>query len=78
MKTLLNCEEIPVRAMSKKELAVAYAPELTIKGATNRLGRWMRYNAHLMAELEEAGYRTSQRIMTSRQVGIVFKYLGRP
>lgn len=67
-----------VRPMSKSELAMAYAPNLTTQGAVNRLMDWIRHNPELMAELELTGYRKQQKLLTSLQVRIIFSYLGEP
>lgn len=66
------------RPMSKSELAMAYAPNLTVQGAVNRLMDWIRHNPELMAELELTGYRKQQKLLTSLQVRIIFSYLGEP
>ena len=67
-----------VSPMSKKELAMAYAPELSESGAYKRLRQWLHFNKQLMAALYEANYRDSQRVFTSRQVQIIFEHLGEP
>lgn len=67
-----------VRSYSKKELALAYAPELTTGGAVKRLGVWMRYNPQLWQELQKRGYRTRQKLFTPQQVDVIFQYLGEP
>ena len=44
-KDLITHEAAPgfkVRSMSKTELAMAYAPNLTVQGAVNRLMQWKR------------------------------------
>lgn len=40
-------DEWPVRPYSKRELAMAYAPEISPVSALNRLAEWMRYNDRL-------------------------------
>ena len=67
-----------VRSMSKSELAMAYAPNLTTQGAVNRLMDWIRHNPELTEALLRTGYRKSQKLLTSLQVRIVFSYLGEP
>ena len=61
-------DEWPVRPYSKRELAMAYAPEISPVSALNRLAR----------ELGDTGYRPRQRVFTSLQVELIFRYLGRP
>ncbi|NBH89719.1 DUF4248 domain-containing protein [Parabacteroides distasonis] len=71
-------DEWPVRPYSKRELAVAYAPDISPVSALNRLAEWMRYNDRLLRELANTGYRPRQRVFTSLQVELIFRYLGRP
>ena len=71
-------DKAPVRPMSKKELALAYGPGLSMGGALKRLNAWLHYNADLMQALYAVHYRDNQRILTVRQVAIVYQYLGRP
>ena len=71
-------KEWAVRPMSKSELAMAYAPTLTIQGAVNRLMDWIRHNAELTEALQRSGYRKQQKLFTSYQVRLIFDYLGAP
>ncbi|EKU89030.1 DUF4248 domain-containing protein [Bacteroides oleiciplenus] len=71
-------EEWSVRPYSKSELARAYAPEIGERSALNRLSRWIRFNAVLYSALLATGYRPTQQIFTSKQVCLIFEYLGRP
>lgn len=57
---------------------MAYAPEISPVSALNRLAEWMRYNDRLTRELGDTGYRPRQRVFTSLQVELIFRYLGRP
>ena len=57
-----------IRPYSKSELAQAYAPEITSQAALNRLAEALR----------QTGYYTKQRLFTSRQVALIFEYLGEP
>ena len=67
-----------IRPYTKKELALAYAPELSVQGARNRLHQWLHFNKQLMSDLYAANYQDSQRVFTSRQVQIIFDHLGEP
>ena len=67
-----------IRPMSKSELAMAYAPNLTVQGAVNRLMDWIHHNPELTESLLRTGYRKSQKLLTSLQVRIIFDYLGEP
>lgn len=53
-------------------------PEISPVSALNRLAEWMRYNDRLTRELGDTGYRPRQRVFTSLQVELIFRYLGRP
>ena len=57
-----------IRPYSKSELAQAYAPEITSQAALNRLAAWIRLNRPLTEAL----------LFTSRQVALIFEYLGEP
>lgn len=61
-----------------KELGQMYFPNSTSKSAGTQLVRWIKYNKYLWQELIEAGYSKGQRLMTPRQVGLIFQYLGEP
>lgn len=65
-------------AMGKCELAMAYAPDIDPKSAVNRLSAWMRHNPDLMAELAATHYNNRQKMLTARQVALVYQYLGEP
>lgn len=68
----------PIRPYYKRELAVAYAPDLAPVSALNRLASWFRTNKLLTAALQQTDYNTRQQVFTSMQVELIFKYLGRP
>ena len=63
---------------SKCELARAYAPDIAPTSALNRLAQWIRLNRPLSEALRETGYYARQHVFTSRQVELIFHYLGRP
>ena len=71
-------KEYRIRPYYKSELAEAYAPFLTTHSALNRLALWIDLNAPLSKALAQTGYRRTQRIFTSRQVALIFEYLGEP
>jgi len=71
-------KEYRIRPYYKSELAEAYAPFLTTNSALNRLALWIDLNAPLSEALAQTGYRRTQRIFTSRQVALIFEYLGEP
>lgn len=69
---------ITARPLSKSELAWQYSPELTQSAALNRLKRWIDGDRDLLTALQQTGYRTNQRILTARQVALVYEYIGEP
>ena len=70
--------EYRIRPYYKSELAQAYAPDVCQKTALNRLATWIRTNKKLTEALRETDYRSSQHMFTSRQVALIFEYLGEP
>lgn len=71
-------KEWRVHPYYKSELAQAYAPYLSTGAALKRLAYWIRLNGPLTAALKETGYRNKQRTFTSKQVELIFEYLGPP
>lgn len=67
-----------IRPYSKSELAQAYAPDISTGAALNRLAQWIRLNNPLSEALAQTGYRSKQRLFTSRQVALIFEFLGEP
>ena len=67
-----------IRPYYKSELAEAYAPCLTPNSALNRLALWIDLNAPLSEALAQTGYRRKQKVFTSKQVALIFEYLGEP
>lgn len=65
-------------SLSKKQLALLYAPTLTMNAALNRLARWLHHNPDLWQALLATGYTTRQRNLTAKQVAIIYDYLGEP
>ena len=67
-----------IRPYYKSELAQAYAPDICPGAALNRLARWIRTNTKLSEALAQPNSRVTQRMFTSRQVALIFEYLGEP
>ena len=67
-----------IRPYYKSELATAYAPFLTPNSALNRLALWIKRNPQLTEALAQTNYRRTQQVFTSRQVALIFEYLGEP
>ena len=68
----------PVRPYFKRELALAYAPNIAPTSALNRLSAWLKLNEELYMALKETGYFSRQKLLTSMQVELIFRYLGKP
>jgi hypothetical protein len=71
----LNAES---RSDYKSELAQGYAPNISSGAALNRLATWIKTNPKLTEALKETNYRVNQQLFTSRQVALIFEYLGEP
>ena len=67
-----------VRPYYKSELVQAYAPDISQGAALNRLALWIKTNTQLSEALRQTDYRVTQRMFTSRQVALIFEYLGEP
>ena len=67
-----------IQSYSKSQLAQAYAPNIGQRAALNRLASWIRMNRKLSEALAETDYVSTQRIFTSRQMELIFHYLGEP
>ena len=68
----------PVKPYYKRDLAVAYAPDITPVAALNRLASWIHHHKVLYRALADSGYADRQRMFNSVQVELIFRYLGRP
>lgn len=84
MNTLLNDDDFSresewaVKPYYKRELAQAYAPDISPVAALNRLAQWIKMNVALSEALRQTGYHVRQQVFTSWQVELIFKYIGRP
>lgn len=67
-----------IRPYYKGELAQAYAPYLSSGSALNRLASWIKLNTPLSEALARTGYHHRQKLFTSRQVALIFEFLGEP
>ena len=64
--------------IGKAQLALAYAPEISVKGALKRFHEWLHSSSTLLAELVANGYRDRQKYFTPLQVQIIYRHLGEP
>ena len=67
-----------IRTLSKAELAMMYAPNLSVHAAVNRLMARLRRDDTTMQRLHQAGYTKTQKVFSSRQVQIIVDFLGEP
>lgn len=67
-----------MRTYSKGELASLYMPEASVEVARGKLVSWIKHNKELEKELISAGYTRYAKLLTPKQVGIIYQYLGRP
>ena len=63
---------------SMKELAGMYFPHSSARSASVQLKRWFVYNKILMEALTNAGYVSGQKLLTPKQVQLIFEMLGEP
>lgn len=71
-------KEYTIRPYYKSELAQAYAPDISPASALNRLASWIKRNKQLTEALRQTNYYARQRVFTSKQVALIFEYLGEP
>ena len=67
-----------MKSITFKELACMYFPRSTPATATQRLRRWIRKSPELYALLLKNGYYSGIRILTPKQVSLIYYYLGDP
>ena len=71
-------ELFKIKSYGYGELALLYFPNSTKKSASTQLGRWLRRNETLKKELTEAGFKKGIKLLTPKQVQLVFTVLGYP
>jgi|WetSurMetagenome_2_1015567.scaffolds.fasta_scaffold04537_6 hypothetical protein len=67
-----------VRTFGKSELALLYSPDSQPKVAVATLNRWIRRNKELAKALAAIGYNNNRHTFFSREVALIFKYIGEP
>ena len=65
-------------SLSKTQLAWQYSPELSQNAALNRLHRWIHGDRDLLYALHAAGYSDRQKVLTTKQLTLIYDFLGRP
>lgn len=66
------------RSFSKSDLAHLYNPASPYESAMKIFRRWILLNPSLMEELGQTHYNPKCRILSPRQVEIIFRHLGEP
>lgn len=65
--------------ITKQELALRYFPNASSgKVANDKLRRWINRCTPLLMAMAKAGYRTTEKNFTPRQVELITEYLGEP
>ena len=62
----------------KQDLAMAYFPDCSKATASKLLAREIHSNKPLMAELQSAGYTRTRKLLSPRQLQIIYTHLGHP
>lgn len=71
-------EKFPIRAYSKKELALKYFPDSNPHAAVRHLMSWVNRCSALYAQLLEVGYVKSSKGLSPREVRLIVEHLGDP
>ena len=71
-------KEFEYRVYTKGELAMLYFPTHSKYNASRNLHRWIINCKDLMRELEDAGYSSTRRFYSRKEVEAIAKYLGEP
>ena len=78
INTIMNANELQIQGCSFQELAISYAPALSVGSAVNRLSRWIRESEGLIDDLTLVGWGPRSKQFTPMQVRIIIAYLGEP
>ena len=64
--------------MFKQDLAMAYFPDRSKESAGKLLAREIHTNEPLMDELSKTAYSAQRKLLSSKQLQIIFSFLGEP
>ena len=64
--------------MFKQDLAMAYFPDRSKESAGKLLAREIHTNRPLMSALQSTGYSRPSKILSPKQIQIIFSFLGEP
>ena len=70
--------DYPIKPYTKQELGMMYNPGATPRAAQQLLRRWIQRCPDLCKALEHASYTPHQKLLTAKQVALIFHYLGPP
>ena len=66
------------RTITKQELALLYFPNSAPRTAVNHLRQWIIRCTPLREALEQAHSRPADKYFTTRQMSLIFQFLGEP
>lgn len=69
---------VPIRSYHKSTIITLYNNEGEVNWNRNKFQKKINANEELLNELYELGYNSFDKSFTGEQVGVLFKYLGRP
>ena len=64
--------------MFKQDLAMAYFPDRSKESAGKLLAREIHTNEPLMAELSRTAYSPKRKLLSPKEIQIIFAFLGEP
>lgn len=67
-----------IKAMGLGELASYYFPGEEKSKCYRKLWSWIKQSETLQSNLNEAGYKPFQKILTPKQVRVIVEHLGEP
>ena len=71
-------EQFKIKSYGYGELARLYFPNVAKKSASVQFRRWIVINKQLEATLIATGFKPGQKLLTPKQVAIMFEFLGAP
>lgn len=78
MEEMKNTTRPARKSYGWQELAMLYCPGISADAATKHLRSWIAINPDLRRDLQQAGWKKGNRLLSPRQVEIMFYYLGEP
>ena len=77
---MANCliKNFSIMYQLKQDLAMAYFPDHSKESASKRLANEIHSNKPLMAALQATGYTRPRKILSPKQLQIIYSFLGEP